>query len=161
MAEEQIGHLLKLSIGSIKQNIDAEPRVPHTKAEVDQVLHDLYISVDHKNYVPQTPTVENPALSDEYIFDTEDENLVLKDLKQENFVGKILDLSKGAKKRKKMGLPQEYLYVFQYPCKLIRRDADDSGIVSKNVLIYIKINNRKTPYEKVFIVSFHENREKK
>ncbi len=161
MAEEQVGHILKLPIGSVKQNIYAEPRVPHTQAEVDEVLHDLYSAVDHKNYVPQTPTVENPALSDDYIFDTEDENLVLKDLKQENFVGKILDLSKGAKKRKKKGLPQEYLYVFQYPCKLIRRDADDSGVVSKNVLIYIKVNDRKTPYEKVFIVSFHENREKK
>ena len=62
------------------------------------------------------------------------------------------------KKRLEKGLPQEYLYVFKYPCKLKRRDADYSGITNDNVLIYIKINDRKIPYKKVFIISFHKNR---
>lgn len=63
-------------------------------------------------------------------------------------------------KKKEKGLPQEYLYVFKYPCKLNRRDAQESGIISENLLIYIKINNRKIPHEKLFIVSFHKNRPK-
>ena len=58
------------------------------------------------------------------------------------------------------GLPQEYLYVFKYPWELRRRDADDSGIVKEKLIIYIKINNKKIPYKKVFIVSFHKNRVK-
>jgi len=161
MAEERIGHLLKLSIESVKQKVEAKPLVPCLPTEVADVLKDLHTAVDDGSYIPQTPTEYNPSLSDEYIFDTEDENLILKDLKQDNFVGKVNDLSKGAEKRKEKGWPQEYLYVFQYPCKLTRRDADESGVVSENVLIYIKINNRKIPYEKVFIVSFHKNREKK
>ena len=85
---------------------------------------------------------------------------ILKDLKEANFVGKIKDVGKGAKKRLEKGLPQEYLYVFKYPCELRRRDADDSGIVKEKLIIYIKINNRKIPYKKVFIVSFHKNRVK-
>ena len=36
--------------------------------------------------------------------------------------------------------------------------AKESGILSENVLIYIKINDRKIPYKKVFIISFHKNR---
>ena len=67
-------------------------------------------------------------------------------MKEANFVGKIKDVGKGAKKRLEKGLPQEYLY--------------DSGIVKEKLIIYIKINNRKIPYKKVFIVSFHKNRVK-
>lgn len=37
------------------------------------------------------------------------------------------------------GLPQEYLYVFKYPCELRRRDADDSGIVKEKLIISIKL----------------------
>ena len=81
-------------------------------------------------------------------------------MKEANFVGKIKDVGKGAKKRLEKGLPQEYLYVFKYPCELRRRDADESGIVKEKLIIYIKINNRKIPYKKVFIVSFHKNRVK-
>lgn len=160
MPEEQLGHLWKIPIESIKQNVDAKPRVPCSHTELANMLQDLYTAVETQVYVPQTPTPDNPALSDDYIFNTEDENLILKDLKEENFVGKIKDLSKGATKRRERGLPQEYLYVFQYPCKLLRRDAQECGIVSENVLIYIKINNRKTPYRKVIIISFHKNRQK-
>jgi len=40
----------------------------------------------------------------------------------------------------------------------MRRDAAIDE--SEDVLIYIKINNRKVPYKKVFIVSFHKNRSK-
>lgn len=162
MPEEQakLGHLLRLPIGTIKQKVDAKPQVPCSKKELADMLVDLYASVDDKSYIPQIPTLDNPALSDDYIFDTEDQNLILKDLKDDNFVGKIIDYSKGATKRREKGLPQEYLYVFQYPCRLQRRDVEESGIVSENVLIYIKINNRKNPYQKVFVVSFHKNKEK-
>lgn len=159
MADEQLGHLWKICMDSVEQSVEARPQVHCSPPEIAQMLHDLYTAVENNTYVPQTPAPNNPALSDDYIFDTEDENLVLRDLKEENFVGKIKDLSKGATKRKEKGLPQEYLYVFQYPCRLLRRDAQESGIVSDNILIYIKINNRKTPYDKVFVISFHKNKE--
>lgn len=160
MDDEQLGHLWKIPIESFKQRVEAKPQVHCSPSEIVQMLQDLYAAVENKVYVPQTPTPDNPALSDDYIFDTEDENLILKDLKEVNFVGKIKDLGKGATKRKEQGLPQEYLYVFQYPCRLLRRDAQESGMVSEDILIYIKINNRKTPYEKLFIISFHKNKEK-
>ena len=160
MADEQLGHLWKIPIESVKQRVEAKPQVHCSPPEIAQMLQDLYAAVENEAYVPQTPTPDKPSLSDDYIFDTKDENLILKDLKEENFVGKIKDLSKGATKRKEKGLPQEYLYVFQYPCRLLRRDTQESGMLTENILIYIKINNRKTPYEKVFIISFHENKEK-
>ena len=84
--------------------------------------------------------------------------MILKDLRRDNFVGKIKDLSKGAAKRKAQGLPQEYLYVFKYACRLLRRDAQSSGIEDEDILIYIKVNDRKTPYNKVFVISFHKNK---
>lgn len=160
MEEETLGHLIKLSIDAIDEDVYAEPRVECPKTEILEVLRDLKRAVDQKDYQPQAPTTENPSLSDDYIFDTEDENMVLKDLTESNFVGKIKDVGKGAKKRLEKGLPQEYLYVFKYPCRLKRRDAQDSGIPNEKLLIYIKINNRKTPYKKVFIISFHKNRAK-
>jgi len=158
MPEIKIGHLIKLPMNVINENVVAEPNEPCTAAEVMSVLNDLRIAVDNNTYIPQTPTADNPALSDDHIFDTNDENLVLKDLTKVNFVGKIKDVGKGAKRRIQQGLPQEYLYVFKYPCKLERRDAQDSGTDSDNVLIYIKINNRQVPNKKIFIVSFHKNR---
>lgn len=161
MPDEKVGHLIKLPIDSIDENVDAEPKEPYTEEEVLGVLSDLRNAVDNMSYIPQTPTVDNPALSDEYIFDTNDENLVLKDLTKLNFVGKIKDVGKGAKRRIKQGLPQEYLYVFKYPCKLARRDAQESGTNLDSVLIYIKINDRKVPDKKLFIVSFHKNRPKR
>jgi uncharacterized protein (UPF0297 family) len=160
MAEDKIGHLVKLPLDAINETVEAEPRVAHSEAEIAEVLVDLYNAVDKKTYIPQTPTIENPALSDDYVFDTNDENLVLKDLKRENFVGKVKDLSRGATKRRKRGLPEEYLYVFKYACKLLRRDAQSSGVDDEDILIYIKVNDRKTPFEKVFVISFHKNRPK-
>ena len=161
MIGEKIGHFTKLPLNAIKENVDADPKEPCTEAEVISVLHDLYIAVDNKSYIPHTPTADNPALSDDYIFDTEDENLVLKDLTKHNFVGKIKDVGKGAKRRIQQGLPQEYLYVFKYPCKLVRRDSQENQMDSDNVLIYIKINDRQVPNKKLFIVSFHKNRPKR
>ena len=35
-----------------------------------------------------------------------------------------------------------------------------NGIKNENVLIYIKINSRKVPYNKVFVISFHKNNPK-
>lgn len=158
MAEEVLGHITKLCIDAIDEEILAIPKVECPSSEVQEVLKDLKIAVEERNYQPQSPTEENPDLSLDYIFDAKDEELVLKDLGESNFVGKIKDVGKGAKKRIRKGLPQEYLYVFKYSCKLKRRDAESSGIEDEAVLIYIKINNRKVPYEKVFVVSFHKNK---
>lgn len=154
-------HLWKLPIDAIEESVDATPAVVCSDEELLLVLQDLAKAVDEKSYIPQTPTAENPALSDDYVFYTSDENRILKDLSKENFVAKIQDLGKGAEKRKKMGYPQEYLYVFKYPCKLLRRDVQESGVSFENVLIYIKVNDRKIPSKQVFIVSFHKNRSKK
>ena len=153
-------HLIKIPIDEIKENVCAEPREPCTQEELSTILKDLRSAVDRKSYIPQTPTEDNPALSDDYIFDADDENLVLKDLTEMNFVGKIKDVGRGAIRRLRQGFPQEYLYVFKYPCKLARRDAQESGTNEEKVLIYIKINDRKVPEEKLFIVSFHKNRPK-
>lgn len=158
MIEKKLGHVVKLPLNSISEIIVAEPKVSYLEAELDEMLNDLYDAVDNNSYIPQTPTEDNPSLSDDYIFDTNDENLILKDLKKENFVGKIKDLSKGATKRKARGLPEEYLYVFKYECRLQRRDAESSGVNEENILIYIKINDRKIPFEKVFVISFHKNK---
>ena len=64
------------------------------------VLRDLTIAVKKENYIPATPTEENPALSEDYVFDTEDEKLILRELNSEHFVGKIKDVGKGARNRK-------------------------------------------------------------
>lgn len=160
MAEEKIGHLIKLPLDAINEAVEAEPRVVCSEEEISEVLKDLYTAVDEKTYIPQTPTVDNPALSDDYIFDTNDENLVLKDIKRDNFVGKIKDLSKGAAKRRAKGFPEEYLYVFKYACKLMRRDAHSGAPEDEDILIYIKVNDRKIPYDKVFVISFHKNKPK-
>ena len=70
------------------------------------------------------------------------------------------DLSKGAIKRKERGLPEEYLYVFKYTCRLFRRDAHFSELEYDDILIYIKVNDRKIPYKKVYVISFHKNNPK-
>lgn len=158
MIESFQGYVQKISLDTISEIVEGEPKVEASHEEIINVLKDLYIAVDKRDYIPQTPTEENPALSDDYVFDTNDQNLVLKDLKEDNFVAKIIDVSKGAERRRQKGLPQEYLYVFKYACKLMRRDATIDEL--EDVLIYIKINNRKIPYKKVYIVSFHKNRPK-
>ena len=158
MGDEQLRHLAKLTMASFARPVSARPSVPCTRAEVDKVLLELNVAVDDGSYIPETPTVDNPALSDDYIFTPEDKDYILKDLSHRNFVGKVKDVGKGAKKRLSRGLPQEYLYVFQYPCRLLRRDYEESGIRYDNVLIYIKVNCRTIHYKKVFIVSFHKNR---
>ena len=159
-SDHKKGHFKPLPINSITENVVVQPNVTCSDSEVSNVLADLKKAVEDESYVPATPTVQNPSLSDDYIFDKEDEKMILSNLKLVNFVGKALDLSKGAEKRKKHRLPQEYLYVFKYPCELIKRDADTSGVDKENVLIYIKINDRKMPNQIVFVVSFHKNRPK-
>ena len=151
------GHFKKVPIESVSEAVEAKPKVACNDVEVLSLLADLGSAVVDESYIPATPTEDNPPLSDAYIFDKTDEKLILKDLALKNFVGKIKDVGKGAKRRLSKGLPQEYLYVFQYACELIRRDADISGIVKECVLIYIKINDRKVPDHVVFVVSFHKN----
>ena len=75
MADEQLGHLWKIPIESVEQSVEAKTQVHCSPPEIAQMLQDLYVAVENKAYVPQTPTPDNPALSDDYIFDTEDENL--------------------------------------------------------------------------------------
>ena len=111
MAEARFGHIIKLSLSVIKESVEAEPRVMCSDEELSEVLKDLYAAVDNKSYISPVSTTDNPALSDDYVFDTDDENLILKDLKRDNFVGKIKDLSKGAARRKEKGFPEEYLCV--------------------------------------------------
>lgn len=94
-------HLLKLPIDAIEESVDATPAVACSEEELILVLQDLVKAVDEKSYIPQTPTAENPALSDDYVFYTSDENRILKDLSKENFVAKVRDLGKGAEKREK------------------------------------------------------------
>ena len=153
----KMGHIEKLPVGSINENVIAEPSVKWSADELKGVLEDLKQAVQLHNYVSPTPTPNNPALSDDYIFDTEDQDLILENLNQQNFVGKIKDLSKGALKRRALGFPEEYLYVFRFDSKLTRRDSKENSDTSENVLIYIKINDRKIPYNKIFVVSFHKN----
>ena len=47
MTEDRIGHLTKLPIEAIKENVDADPKVPCTE-EVLGVLQDLRAAVDEK-----------------------------------------------------------------------------------------------------------------
>lgn len=158
MAQGKTKHFVRLPLSTFPEQAEAEPQVPCTAEEIEIVLKDLTIAVNEENYIPATPTEENPALSEDYVFDTEDEKAILRELDQEHFVGKIKDVGKGARNRRKRGLPQEYLYVFQYSCRLCRRDAQENGILTEDILIYIKINNRKAPCEQVFVISFHKNR---
>lgn len=158
MENDKAGNYIKLSMEDFEERVNAEPKVSCTEEEIIHILHDLCVAVNDKSYIPETPTADNPSLSDDYIFNYNDENLILSDLTKSNFVAKIKDIGKGAKRRIKQGLPQEYLYVFQYPCRLKRRDAQESGIHSDRVLIYIKINVREIPFKKVFVISFHKNR---
>ena len=119
----------KLSLSVIDETVDAEPKVEASQEEIKNVLNDLYVAVDNSEYIPQTPTEENPALSDDFIFDTKDQNFVLKDLEEDNFVAKIKDISKGAERRRQKGLPQEYLYVFKYACKYLHLTQRLSAVV--------------------------------
>ena len=154
------GHFKKLPIDAISETVDAKPKVACPNDEVLKVLADLRDAVDDESYIPATPTKENPLLSDIYIFDKEDEKLILKDLALSNFVGKVKDVGEGAKIRLSKGLPQEYMYVFCYTCGLVRRDAEISGVTKDAVLIYIKLNDRKIPDHVVYVVSFHKNKPK-
>lgn len=154
-------HFTELSLDAFTECVEADPKVPYTADELEMVLRNLVNAVVEESYITATPTVDNPALSDDYVFDSEDKKTILKSIGIQHFVGKIVDVGKGAVKRRKKGFPQEYLYVFQYPCRLCRRDAQEGDILSEDVLIYIKINNRKIPYEKVIVISFHKNRPRK
>ncbi len=161
MVYELREHVRKLPMNAIQESVSVEPQESYTEEEVRTVLKDLANAVKTSSYVPATPTEDKPALSDDYVFDAEDEKAILRDLTMENFVGKALDVGKGAKGRLARGLPQEYLYIFKYPCVLYRRDADGKDNSTENILVYIKLNDRKVPYEKVFVVSFHKNKPKK
>lgn len=158
MPEENIIHVIKLPITLTTESVEAAPVVGYSEKEVLVVLTALYDAVDAKAYIPSTPTKDNPALSDDYIFDVDDEMHILKDLTMEHFVAKVKDLSKGAARRKSMGFPPEFLYVFRYHCRLMRRDSAKADDPYETLVIYIKINYRTIPGKKVFVISFHKNR---
>ncbi len=155
-----IGHFRKLPMTGVYEQVSAGPKVACTEIEKQLVLADIHKAAEEGNYKPALPTEDNPSLSRDYIFDSNDEANVIKDLKVENFIAKIEDIGKGAEKRKAKGLPKEFLYVFAYPCELVYRLEVDNKIVKKELIIYIKINDRKEPIKQVIVVSFHENHPK-
>jgi hypothetical protein len=140
-----IGHFRKLPMAGVCEQVSAGPKVACTEMEKQMLLADVHEAAKTGEYKPALPTEDNPSLSRDYIFDSNDEASVLKDLKIENFIAKIEDKSKGAEKRKEKGLPEEFLYVFAYPCELLCRSEDDSKNARKELIIYIKINNRREP----------------
>ena len=150
------GNFKRCSKDLIDDQIDVRPEAPYTEAEVQDIVKELHKSVENKDYTI-TYSDKNRALFEKYVLESSDIDKILLDLQETDFVGKIVDVGKRAKKRLEKGLPQEYLFVFQYPCELKRRDAEESGIEEERILIYIKINHRKVPYNRVFIISFHEN----
>ncbi len=150
------GNFKRCSKDLIDDRIDVRPEAPYTEAEVQDIVKELHKSVENKDY-KITYSDKYKALFEKYVLESRDTDKILLDLQDTDFVGKIVDVGKGAKKRLEKGLPQEYLYVFQYPCELKRRDAEESGIEEERILIYIKINHRIVPYNLVFIISFHEN----
>lgn len=56
MAEEKLGHLTKLPIEAISEEVLAEPKVKCPSSEVLSVLKDLRVAVENRDYQPQTPT---------------------------------------------------------------------------------------------------------
>jgi hypothetical protein len=48
MAEDKIGHLVKLPLDAINEAVEAEPRVAYSEAEIAEVLADLHNAVDKK-----------------------------------------------------------------------------------------------------------------
>lgn len=75
MVEEKLGHLTKLPIDAIDEEVSAEPKVECPSSELLGVIEDLRVAVDERDYKPQVPTEENPSLSDDYVFDTQDERI--------------------------------------------------------------------------------------
>ena len=157
MTDEPKHHVCKLSLEECSEPVYARPKVDCTREEVTSVLQELRKAVKAHNYVPPSPRGDELDLWMEYLLDDKDIDGILMDLNEENFVGKVKDMSKGGKHREKRGFPPEFPYVFKYYCKLIRRDSG-AKIARDNVLIYIKINNRVVPNHIVFVISFHKNR---
>lgn len=153
-------HYRKIPLDEIDEEVEAEPQVECQNAEVEEMLRDLFRALKEDTCIFPRATDKNPSLSDDYVFDKEDQTMILEDLKIENFVAKIQDLGKGAKIRIAKGLPQEYLYVFRYACRLYKRESIEGKYDFEKVLLYIKINNRKNPRKVVFVVSFHKNRKR-
>ena len=56
MNEEKIGHLAKLPIDAIDEEVSAEPNVYCSESELSEMLKDLRRAVDERNYQPQAPT---------------------------------------------------------------------------------------------------------
>ena len=148
-------NIVKVNFDDYDELVTAEPMVPFTENELISVLNDIHSAVENGTYI--FPYDERNNLFDDYIFKPCDQDYILKDLSEENFVGKIKDLSKGSLKRKEKGYPDEYLYVFKYACKVFRK-KDQENNSQEMIMIYIKINDRKIPYNSVIIVSFHKNR---
>lgn len=52
MNEEKIGHLAKLPIDAIDEEVSAEPNVYCSESELSEMLKDLRRAVDERNYQP-------------------------------------------------------------------------------------------------------------
>lgn len=62
-------HFTELSLDAFTECVEADPKVPYTADELEMVLRDLVNAVVEESYITATPTVDNPALSDDYVFD--------------------------------------------------------------------------------------------
>ena len=157
MTDEPKQHVCKLPLEESDEEVHARPRVESTQEEVTSILKELRGAVSEQNYAPPSPRGDELDLMTEYLLYPEDMEGILLDLKEENFVDKVRDMSEGGRRRVRKGFPPEFPFVFKYYCKLIRRDSGEK-IIRDNVLIYIKINIRTVPNHIVFVISFHKNR---
>lgn len=149
-------NIVKVSFDDYDEEVTAEPQVPCSEQEVLSVLNDIYIAVNNDSYY--CPRDErNYSFFSYFNINKKEQDFILKDLTYSNFVAKIKNLNENSKARKLKGYPDEYLYVFKYPCEIYKRD-DIKLLFPQKVMIYIKINNRKIPNKIVIVVSFHENR---
>ena len=64
-------HFTELLLDAFTECVEADPKVPYTADELEMVLRDLVNAVVEESYITATPTVDNPALSDDYVFDSE------------------------------------------------------------------------------------------
>lgn len=88
MDNDKSKHFTELSLDAFTECAEADPKVPYTADELEMVLRDLVNAVVEESYITATPTVDNPALSDDYVFDSEDEKTILKSIGIQHFVGK-------------------------------------------------------------------------
>lgn len=148
-------HFRKLSLSLCPTKITAKPQVSCKQTEIADRLQKIKEAVNHGNYVPPEPTSKNRAMFQDYRLDTSDQDKILLNLDETNFVAKIKDVGTNANAKKTNRAPQEYYYVFQFFCRLQKIEMDGDKTVYEDVLIYIKIKFHAN--STVIIKSFHKD----